>query len=113
MVAESIRLDGLIGALLGSHEEKKLSSRLALARAAGKPYDRDRLELFDVLHGALAGEMFVHPPDPASSGTARIHDWTSRFNFGQALHDIEASLRRCNAFQEELRAYRLTFPESP
>ncbi|HKR38929.1 MAG TPA: hypothetical protein VJU59_04485 [Paraburkholderia sp.] len=37
------RLDGLIGALLGTHEEKKLKSRQALARAAGKPYDTERV----------------------------------------------------------------------
>lgn len=70
MAAESKRLDGLIGALLGTHEEKKLSSRLALARAAGKPYDPDRLELFDALHSALTGEVFAHPADPAPRGTA-------------------------------------------
>lgn len=70
MATENSRLDGLIGALLGSHEQRKLSSRLALARAAGKPYDPDRLELFDVLHGALADSVFVHPPDQASTGTA-------------------------------------------
>lgn len=73
MARENSRLDGLIGALLGSHEEKKLSSRLALARAAGKPYDPDRLELFDALHGALAAEVFAHPHDPASRGTALEH----------------------------------------
>ncbi|MBK3780100.1 cell filamentation protein Fic [Paraburkholderia aspalathi] len=70
MVAEKKRLDGIIGALLGTHEEKKLRSKLALARAAGKPYDPDRLELFDVLHGALAGQTFAHPTDPAAKGTA-------------------------------------------
>lgn len=68
MEAAGKRLDGIIGALLGTHEEKKLSSKLALARAAGKPYDPDRLELFDVLHVALAGEVFAHPANPAASG---------------------------------------------
>jgi hypothetical protein len=70
MAAESKRLDGLIGALLGTHEEKKLRSKLALARAAGRPYDPDRLELFDVLHAALADAVFAHPADPATKGTA-------------------------------------------
>jgi fido (protein-threonine AMPylation protein) len=70
MATENKRLDGLIGALLGTHEEKKLRSKLALARAAGKPYDPDRLELFDVLHAALAGVVFAHPTDPATKGTA-------------------------------------------
>jgi hypothetical protein len=70
MPAECKRLDGLIGALLGTHEQKKLRSRLALARAAGKPYDPERLELFDVLHGALANEVFTHPADQAFNGIA-------------------------------------------
>jgi hypothetical protein len=70
MAAEGKRLDGLIGALLGTHEEKKLRSKLALARAAGKPYDPDRLELFDVLHAALADTVFAHPADSAVRGTA-------------------------------------------
>lgn len=70
MATEGKRLDGLIGALLGTHEEKRLSSKLALARAAGKPYDPERLELFDALHGALASEVFAHHSDPAPKGAA-------------------------------------------
>ncbi|KQN73239.1 cell filamentation protein Fic [Duganella sp. Leaf61] len=70
MAAEGKRLDSLIGALLGTHAEKKLHSKLALARAAGKPYDPDRLDLFDMLQRALAAEIFAHPADPASKGTA-------------------------------------------
>ncbi len=68
MQAAGKRLDGIIGALLGTHEQKKLRSKLALARAAGKPYDADRLELFDVLHAALVGEVFSGPASPAASG---------------------------------------------
>lgn len=70
MVAEGKRLDRLIGALLGTHEEKALRSKLALARAAGKPYDPDRLELFDVLHAELASKTFSHPADLAAKGVA-------------------------------------------
>lgn len=70
MASAGKRLDGIIGALLGTHEAKKLSSKLALARAAGKPYDPDRLELFDVLHAALADEVFAHPSNPAAAGSA-------------------------------------------
>lgn len=70
MAAENKRLDGIIGALLGTHEEKQLRSRLALARAAGKPYDPERLALFDTLHGALADAVFAHPADPAARGGA-------------------------------------------
>lgn len=64
------RLDGLIGALLGTHEAKKLTSRQALARAAGRPYDPARLEIFDALFAALNGEVFAPVPDPAPTGEA-------------------------------------------
>ncbi|MGN6084377.1 Fic family protein [Trinickia sp.] len=67
---QQARLDGLIGALLGTHEEKKLKSKQALARAAGKPYDSERLELFDVLHSELNAYVFEDHPDRAGSGQA-------------------------------------------
>ena len=65
------RLDEIIGALLGTHEARKLSTRQALARAAGRPYDPARLELFDALFAALHREVFVAAPDPAPRGQAR------------------------------------------
>lgn len=64
------RLDGIIGAMLGTHEKKQLRSRLALARAAGHPYDPDRIVLFDALHAALVSEVFAHPMDRAAKGAA-------------------------------------------
>lgn len=64
------RLDGLIGALLGTHGKKKLKSKQALARAAGKPYDPERLELFDALFAQLTANVFPHVADPAAEGTA-------------------------------------------
>lgn len=67
---EQSKLDGLIGALLGTHEAKKLKSKQALARAAGKPYDPDRIDVFDALHSALVSEIFPALPDRASSGLA-------------------------------------------
>ena len=70
LVREQARLDGLIGALLGTHDDKKLKSKQALARAAGKPYDPDRIEVFDALHSALVSEVFPALPDRASSGRA-------------------------------------------
>jgi hypothetical protein len=48
------RLDAVIGALLGSRDAR-LSSPSAVARAAGLPYDPQRLDLFQRLHAALAG----------------------------------------------------------
>lgn len=54
---EAAELDALIGALLGTREAE-LSAPAALARRRGRPYDPDRLTLFQALHAALR----AHPP---------------------------------------------------
>jgi len=48
------RLDALIGTLLGSRDGP-LESPTAAARAAGRPYDPQRLDLFQRLYAELAG----------------------------------------------------------
>jgi hypothetical protein len=65
------RLDGLMGALLGTHESKKLRSKQALARAGGLPYDPARLALFDTLFGRLRVEALPELPAVADTGSAR------------------------------------------
>jgi len=57
MKDEAAELDALIGALLGTREAE-LSAPTALARRKGRPYDPDRLALFQTLHAALR----AHPP---------------------------------------------------
>ena len=52
--AEFRRLDALIGTLLGSRDTQ-LESPSAVARAAGVPYDPERLDLFQRLYAELAG----------------------------------------------------------
>lgn len=69
--AQFKRLDVLIGALLGSHSAKHLTARQALARAAGLPYDPQRLEIFEALFTELNSSTLVEIADPASSGVAR------------------------------------------
>ena len=54
---EAAALDALIGALLGTREAE-LSAPSAVARGQGRPYDPDRLALFQILHAALRD----HPP---------------------------------------------------
>jgi hypothetical protein len=71
LTAEFKRLDAVIGALLGTHDARKLSARQALARAAGKPYDPMRLELFDALFAALNRHVFTEVADRAAAGAAR------------------------------------------
>lgn len=64
------RLDGLIGALQGTHAQQQLRSRQGLARAAGRPYDPDRLELFDRLFTYLKRGVMPHVADQAAGGSA-------------------------------------------
>ena len=54
---EASALDAMIGALLGTHE-MELTAPPAVARRLGRPYDPDRLILFQTLHAALRD----HPP---------------------------------------------------
>ncbi|MGH8274380.1 MAG: Fic family protein [Gammaproteobacteria bacterium] len=69
--AQFKRLDTLIGALLGSQAAKHLTARQALARAAGRPYDPQRLEIFEALFTELNRSLLVEIADPAPSGVAR------------------------------------------
>ena len=64
------RLDGIMGALLGTHENKKLQGKQALARAAGRPYDPDRLALFDTLFSRLRTEAMPEITAIADVGVA-------------------------------------------
>ena len=57
MEEEAVALDALIGSLIGTREGE-LSAPTALARRKGRPYDPDRLALFQTLHAALR----AHPP---------------------------------------------------
>jgi hypothetical protein len=69
--AQFKRLNNLIGALLGTHEAKTLTAKQALARAAGRPYDPHRLEIFDSLFTALNQASLENIEDPAPTGVAR------------------------------------------
>lgn len=64
-------LDKLVGALLGTHPAKALASTQALARAHGRPYDPERVELFEQIAGQLRGQDFADVPEPARNGSAR------------------------------------------
>jgi hypothetical protein len=65
------RLDMLIGALLGTQAAKHLTARQALARAAGRPYDPHRIEIFEALFTELNRSSLADVADPAPSGIAR------------------------------------------
>jgi hypothetical protein len=69
--AQFRRLTSLIGALLGTHEAKILTAKQARARAAGRPYDPNRMEIFDSLFTALNQAVLEDIEDPAPTGVAR------------------------------------------
>jgi hypothetical protein len=69
--AQFKRLNNLIGALLDTHESKILTAKEALARAAGRPYDPHRLEVFDALFTALNQAALENIEDLAPAGVAR------------------------------------------
>ena len=60
--AELETLDAMIGALLGTRKAR-LTSPVALARAAGEPYDPERFDLFQMLHAALVQWQVRPRPD--------------------------------------------------
>jgi len=66
-----VRLDRIVGALLGTQEARHLKARQARARAAGRPYDPVRLELFDALFAALNRDPLPDVADPATTPSAR------------------------------------------
>ena len=68
--AQFKRLDSLIGALLGTQAAKHLTARQVLARAAGRPYDAHRLEIFEALFTELNRSSLPEISDPAPSGVA-------------------------------------------
>lgn len=67
LVAEYKALDALIGTILGTRVERKLTSPAARARAKGAPYDSHRLELFTRLYGALKRQVLPVRPAPKLS----------------------------------------------
>ncbi len=69
LLEEFKRLDALIGALLGSRDTP-LESPVAVARAAGLPYDPHRLDLFQRLHAELASSAPVTRLARATDGPA-------------------------------------------
>lgn len=69
MQPEFLRLDSIIGTLLGT-KSARLTSKTALARAAGDPYDANRLELFQILLEEMNAWPATSRPDAATTGQA-------------------------------------------
>ena len=67
---EYAALDRLIGALLGTREDR-LASERGQARGAGLPYDPERLKLFEALHGELRATAPYSRPAEQRSAESR------------------------------------------
>ena len=59
MQTEFAKINNIISALLSTHDAKVLSTDLAKALAAGNPFDKTRVELFEVLFDAIKDRYFV------------------------------------------------------
>lgn len=62
LVSEFDVLDKMIGALLATQTDYTLQSDVALSRAAGMPYDLDRLNLFEILFTHLRDSYIKKEP---------------------------------------------------
>ena len=72
MEAQFRTLNSIVSALMRTGETGRLGAVDALARAAGRPYDPDRLVIFDALFTALR-QSFAHVPDPTVPGLSTTH----------------------------------------
>ncbi len=59
MQAEFSKINIIISALLSTHDAKALSTESARALAAGRPFDKTRVELFEALFEAVKDRYFV------------------------------------------------------
>ena len=73
-------LEEFVRALRGKPSAYELSSDLSRARVAGKPYDPERIELFNELKAALAMESFTELPAPPVSELENRAFWEAYFS---------------------------------
>jgi Fic family protein len=51
-------------------------------------------------------------PAPFVAAMARIQRWSAAFDFGQPRQALRSRLKACHAFEEDLKSYRLIFPDA-
>jgi hypothetical protein len=49
-------------------------------------------------------------PEPLVSALSRVQRWSAAFDYSLPRAELRESLARCNAFQEDLRSYKLLSP---
>ena len=77
---EQQQLDALVEALHGRRSTYRLRTDLSRARAAGHPFDPERLRLFHHLHARLAAESFVDLPRPPAAEFDHRAFWEAYFS---------------------------------
>jgi hypothetical protein len=50
--------------------------------------------------------------EPLISALSRVQRWSAAFDYSLPRPQLRESLARCNAFQENLRNYKLLFPRA-
>ena len=48
--------------------------------------------------------------DPLIRSLTRVQRWSAAFDYSLPRQQLRESLARCNAFQQDLRSYKLLFP---
>lgn len=92
---EQTELDKLVAAFKGQAPTVRLNSEVARARAMGKPYDPERLDLFRTLHARLAAEPFralTAPPETETDNRAFWEAYFSNFIEGTKFTVEEAQV---------------------
>jgi hypothetical protein len=58
-------------------------------------------------------KALTHNPvaDGFISAMTRAQRWSASFDFDRPREEVKSALEDCNAFREDLRNYRLIFPE--
>jgi hypothetical protein len=100
LVEECKKLDAMIGGLLGTRRANLITPQ-AIARDARRPYDDDRLKLFESLAAELQRDPLIVPPagpNAASQLQAFIETYFSNFIEGtefeiEVAHDIVVNSR--------------------
>ena len=85
-------LNTLIGALLGTRDAK-MQSQAGKARAAGRPFDSDRLRLFETLFAALRETLPVDRPAPDRNAEANSTLAFFEAYFSNFIEGTEFSVR--------------------
>lgn len=90
-------LEGLISALLRTGPTGALASPRALARAAGRPYDPARLELFTALYASLRGEPLPSLVEARLSASEIAHNAFFEAYFSNFIEGTEFELEEARA----------------